>query len=93
MGAPRIPPTREVRRDFDLQGDSFVPWPVGFESECWIVDERWFIKVWRDHGHPVDLNLPIALAVVAGEVGDSAGGWAADGGVVAVIVVAVEPGV
>jgi class 3 adenylate cyclase len=35
----------------------------------------------------------IGLAVVAGEVGDSAGGWPADGGVVAVIVVAVEPGV
>jgi len=58
----RTPPTRELRRDFDLEGDSFVPWPVGFESDCWIVDERWFIKVWRDHSHPVDLNLPMALA-------------------------------
>ena len=34
-----------------------------------------------------------ALAVVPGEVGDSAGGWPADGGVVAVMVVEVEPAV
>ena len=33
------------------------------------------------------------LAVVPGEVGDSAGGWAADGGVVSVMGVAVAPGV
>jgi hypothetical protein len=33
------------------------------------------------------------LAVVPGQVGDAAGGWSADGGVVAVMVVGVEPGV
>jgi hypothetical protein len=42
-----------------------VPWPVGFESECWIADERWFIKVWNDREHPVDLSLLDALADAA----------------------------
>ncbi len=37
---------------------------MGFESECWIVDERWFIKIWHDHDHPVDLPLLSALADV-----------------------------
>ncbi len=33
------------------------------------------------------------LGIVPNEVGDSAGGWAADGGVVSVMVVAMEPAV
>jgi aminoglycoside phosphotransferase (APT) family kinase protein len=30
--------------------------PFGFESECWIADDRWFLKVWR-HGPPANLAL------------------------------------
>ena len=56
------PPLAELRRDFDLDVESVARWPVGFESECWIADNRWFIKVWRDAQHPVDLSIPTALA-------------------------------
>jgi hypothetical protein len=42
--------------------------PFGFESECWIADDRWFVKVWR-HDPPgnlallerLDLPVPIPL--------------------------------
>ena len=36
--------------------------PYGFESECWIVDDRWFVKVWHDDAHPVELALLDRLA-------------------------------
>ena len=62
MGLAPTPPERELRRDFRIHADRFVPWPVGFESECWIADDRWFIKVWNERGHPVDLRLPDSLA-------------------------------
>ncbi len=65
MGAARTPPERELRRDFRLAADRFVLWPVGFESECWIADGRWFIKVWNDREPPVDLALLGALADAA----------------------------
>jgi len=42
---------------------------------------------------PPDVTLGPDLAVVPCQVGDSAGGWASDGGVVSVMVVAVEPAV
>jgi hypothetical protein len=42
---------------------------------------------------PVPPGLVLGLDVVGGEVGDAAGGWAAYRGVVAVMVVAVEPAV
>jgi hypothetical protein len=56
------PPVREVRRDFGLRAAVFEPSPEGFESECWIVDEAWLVKVWRDRNHLVDLGIPTALA-------------------------------
>jgi hypothetical protein len=62
MGSARTPPERELRRDFRIVADRFVLWPVGFESECWIADERWFIKVWNDREPPVDLGLLDDLA-------------------------------
>jgi len=65
MAAARTPPERELRRDFRLEADRFVLVPVGFESECWIADGRWFIKVWNDRAHPVDLGLLDALADAA----------------------------
>ena len=42
--------------------------PFGFESECWIADDRWFLKVWH-HDPPgnlallerLDLPVPIPL--------------------------------
>jgi hypothetical protein len=60
-----MPPISELRRDFHLDADSVVRWPVGFESECWIVDERWFIKVWNDRECRIDLSLLSALADAA----------------------------
>ncbi len=36
--------------------------PGGFESECWIADDTWFIKLWRDPGQPSGLPLLTELA-------------------------------
>jgi hypothetical protein len=58
------PPAAELRRDFGIDADVSVACPFGFESECWVVDDRWFIKVWLDEGHPVDLALLERLADV-----------------------------
>lgn len=62
MDGERKPPLKELRRDFGVDGASFVRCTVGFESEGWILDGRWFVKVWHDHDHPVDLTLPGTLA-------------------------------
>lgn len=59
---PGDPPIAELRRDVGLAAITFEPWPVGFESECWVVDEQWFVKLWRDDKHPVDLALLDQLA-------------------------------
>ena len=64
MGPARTPPERERRRDFRLAAERFVRWPVGFESEDWIADGRWFIKVWNDREHAVDLGVLDALAEI-----------------------------
>ena len=56
------PPICELRRDFGLDVKLFTPYPVGFESECWIVDEQWFVKVWHCDGSRADLGLLDRLA-------------------------------
>ena len=38
------------------------PHPGGFESECWVVDDIWFVKVWRSTEPPSGLGLLGALA-------------------------------
>ena len=58
----RVPPSTELRRDFGLDVESFVPYPAGFESECWILDDRWFVKVWHSDDHSVDLGVLDQLA-------------------------------
>jgi hypothetical protein len=52
----------ELRRDFGIEAECFTRCPVGFESECWIVDDRWFVNVWRAKDHAVDLGLLDRLA-------------------------------
>ena len=58
----RLPPVAELRRDFGLDAQTLVACPYGFESECWILDDRWFVKVWHDDDQPVDLALLERLA-------------------------------
>lgn len=58
----RVPPVAELRRDHGLDVQAFAACPFGFESECWILDDRWFVKVWHDDDHPVDLGLLERLA-------------------------------
>jgi hypothetical protein len=53
----------------------------GFESECWIADDRWFVKVWR-HEPPenlallerLDLPVPVPLRTRNGALVATAGG-------------------
>src|SRR4051794_27060917 len=62
MAQESVPPVDELRRDFSLDAQTIVACPFGFASECWIVDDRWFVKVWHDDNHPVDLGLLERLA-------------------------------
>jgi Ser/Thr protein kinase RdoA (MazF antagonist) len=38
-----------------------APHAGGFESDCWVADGRWFVKVWRE-GSPAQLDLLAQLA-------------------------------
>jgi hypothetical protein len=42
----------DLERDYGLTASSVEPHAGGFASDCWVVDERWFVKVWRE-GEPV----------------------------------------
>lgn len=55
-------PIIELRRDFGLDAITVEGSPGGFESKCWVVDGKWFVKVWHDDRHPVDLALLDRLA-------------------------------
>lgn len=66
-------PTRaELGDAFGLVVHELRRHPVGYESECWVADDRWFVKVWR-HGPPhnqLDLldelassGLPVPVAL------------------------------
>ena len=44
--------------------ETFRPHPGGFESECWVADEEWFVKVWRSRRRPARLDLLHDLCAV-----------------------------
>ncbi|ADB31900.1 aminoglycoside phosphotransferase [Kribbella flavida DSM 17836] len=79
----RTPPdflrTADLQADFGLTVDSLRPHPGGFGSACWVVDDRWFVKVWHDPTPPTglgvlqdlqDLGLPVPapLPTISGKL-------------------------
>jgi hypothetical protein len=46
----------DLRRDYGLDVTVIERHPGGFESECWVADGTWFVKVWRGEP-PARLSL------------------------------------
>ena len=57
-------PPECLEHDYGLVVGAFRPHPGGFESECWVADEEWFVKVWRSRRRPARLDLLHDLCAV-----------------------------
>lgn len=55
------PIASDLVRDYRLKPASLRPHPGGFESDCFVSDQRWFVKVWRGKEAPADLGRLSAL--------------------------------
>ncbi len=51
-----LPVKEDLLDAYGIEVRRFRRHPFGFESECWIADDRWFVKVWR-HDPPGNLAL------------------------------------
>lgn len=69
----------DLLRDYGIAIAGLHPHPGGFESDCWVADELWFIKAWRRQVPPKGLGLlrdlaaaglpvPAPIPTVAGEL-------------------------
>ncbi|MEQ4206765.1 phosphotransferase [Actinopolymorpha sp. B9G3] len=47
----------DLARDYGLVATELHPHPGGFESDCWVADGLWFVKVWRGSAPPARLDL------------------------------------
>ncbi|GAB3820385.1 phosphotransferase [Kribbella italica] len=56
------PSSGDLTRDYGIRASVFTPHAGGFESECWVADDTWFIKVWRDEISPT--AAPGRLAIL-----------------------------
>ena len=64
----RLPLKDDLVASYAIEVGRLRRHPFGFESECWIADDRWFVKVWR-HDPPgnlallerLDLPVPVPL--------------------------------
>ena len=52
----RVSLKADLLDDYGIEVHRLLRHPFGFESECWIADYRWFVKVWR-HDPPGNLAL------------------------------------
>ena len=76
----RVVLKEDLRHAYGIEVRELRRHPFGFESECWIADDRWFVKVWR-HDPPgnlallerLDLPVPIPLRTRDGELVATAG--------------------
>jgi spectinomycin phosphotransferase len=57
---PAQPP--DLVRDYGLKTAVLDPHSGGFESDCWVADGAWFVKVWRSAEPPTRLDLLAALS-------------------------------
>lgn len=47
--------TAELLRDFGITVSALRSHPGGFESDCWVADDAWFVKRWKQPGAPIGL--------------------------------------
>lgn len=73
----------DLARDYGLQVNALRPHPGGFESDCLVADETWFVKIWRSSERPARLDvlgelhaagLPVPVPVQA-RTGDLHAWW------------------
>src|SRR5205814_4664215 len=84
IGVNAVPPTPEdFREAYGFAVREFRRHPFGFESECWIADDVWFVKVWRHDGprnlglpEQLDLPVPVPLRTMEGQLEARSGGRA-----------------
>lgn len=55
------PTSADLRRDYGLSVSTVAPHAGGFESRCFVADDTWFIRVWRDTRLPARLDLLVEL--------------------------------
>jgi Phosphotransferase enzyme family len=65
---PYLPSNEDLLDAYGIEVRRLRRHPFGFESECWIADDRWFVKVWRNDPprnlallEQLDLPVPIPL--------------------------------
>jgi Ser/Thr protein kinase RdoA (MazF antagonist) len=80
---PGQPP--DLLHDYGLHAAAVHAHPGGFESDCWVADEAWFVKMWRGSEPPARLDLlmdlsaaglpvPAPIRTLAGELYATSGG-------------------
>jgi hypothetical protein len=47
----------DLRQDYGVAVSTLRPHAGGFESDCWVADDVWFVKVWRQQKPPTGLGL------------------------------------
>lgn len=52
----------DLMRDYGLAVEVVEEHPGGFESDCWVADRTWFVKMWRIGREPERLDLLDQLA-------------------------------
>jgi Ser/Thr protein kinase RdoA (MazF antagonist) len=55
------PSPDDLLADYGLSVSRIASHSGGFESDCWVADDTWFIKVWRGGRQPERLELLIEL--------------------------------
>jgi len=69
----------DLERDFGVVVSGLRPHEGGFESDCWVADDVWFVKWWKQPGVPTGLGVlgelralglavPEPIAAVSGEL-------------------------
>lgn len=83
--ASKPPSPDDLRRTYGLPAsNNFIRHDGGFESECWVVDGRWFVKAWRgepperlellEQLHRRGLPVVVPLRTSAGSLMATSGG-------------------
>ncbi|WP_165553453.1 phosphotransferase enzyme family protein [Kribbella capetownensis] len=69
----------DLERDYGVVVSGLRPHEGGFESDCWVADDTWFVKMWKQPGLPTGLGMlhelrglglpvPEAIPAVSGEL-------------------------
>lgn len=64
----------DLARDFGVRAGVLRSHAGGYESDCWVADDAWFVKLWKQPGYPrglsvlqelQDLGLPVPAPIPA----------------------------